>query len=208
MKQSTKLFANRPLRRPFVATVASATMVALGCGGQVAEVERDGTNGTGCPSGAACNPPGPDTPACPEAKPAEGAACGASLQCEYDPDPCGMASLANCTDGSCNPPAPEECPSEAPAAGTPCSPPQGGSCTYEGLCGGDVATCEQNVWKLSPIDADCDCPVDKPVDGTDCFMDQSCRYGDCMGAPNIEAVCTEGSWRVVEPSCNPPEPGQ
>src|SRR5258708_37256923 len=126
----------RPLRQPFLVTVAAlAGALVPGCGGAVST----------------------DAAACPAQQPTNGSSCATSGQvCEYPW--CGsLSAQVKCvagkwspqTFGGCNPPAPvPQCPSTEPKAGTdcfawtpqPCSYPNASLGTNDYVCSGSKWT--------------------------------------------------------------------
>ncbi len=162
-----------------------------------------------------CNPP---MPQCPADAPIRETACGPIAQeCTYGD--CGgvPTTTARCVAGtweissrSCNPPIPE-CPTEQPVADTACEPGVP-SCEY-GDCYGEPTTtaqCVDGTWKVAIQTCNPpppECPTDAPTEEAACeVLGQKCSYGDCDGAPTLEAECTEDGWSVAERSCNPPTP--
>jgi hypothetical protein len=212
----------RKLRAPFVATFAIA---AGACGGRVDHVDP------GPPSGGV-NPPAQVADAggaCPTATPDSGGACDlvSGTDCNYgncygQPD-----TSATCLNGtwevrvaSCNPPAPPAptCPATEPREGDQCAPTVPADCTYhENECNeangykSPIAySCRNGVWEVSG-GGSCNppaqvCPTAPPQDGTPCYGGLKCPYGDCYGAPTTFATCTNGTWNVLNSSCNPPVP--
>ena len=165
-------------------------------------------------SDRSCNPPPVE---CPAETPTAGAACDASLQdCSYGDCYGSPTKFASCVDGkwdiaemSCNPPA-VECPAETPTAGAACDASLQ-DCGY-GDCYGSPTTsasCVDGTWQVSVMSCNPPmpppCPDEKP--SGECFVEaQKCNYGDCAGSPTIFATCTDGTWSVVQRSCNPPMP--
>jgi hypothetical protein len=109
----------------------------------------------------ACNPPRALSNHCPESLPDIGTSCvdyQRGLTCEY-PFCSGMAPQVRCSDvsltweaielPSCNPPAPVECPPEAPVLGSDCYF-EGEQCVY-GTCGDpqdprSTPLCQDGFW--------------------------------------------------------------
>jgi hypothetical protein len=117
--------------------------------------------------GSSCNPPPPFE--CPPELPVQGEWCwgeDAEQQvCSYDSGPCCPPNEARCINGAweiseidCNPPPPDPCPEQQPAAGTACGGAECSnpyrSCGY-GDCGGSgqpevLAVCDGSTWSLQP----------------------------------------------------------
>lgn len=147
-------------RAPFVVTVIATSAAGLmACGGNVdgGAGGSSGSGGTAGSSGAgaggtgAVNPPPPD--GCPRTMPQYQTRCAVSkdLRCIYPTGECCPDMEARCVDGvwqtlisSCNPPPPDPCPTEAPAAGSSCAPEyECGASPYE--CNYDEPACETGV---------------------------------------------------------------
>jgi hypothetical protein len=185
------LLSNRPLRRPFVVTLAVASTLG-GCGGTATPTPGEPAHGVDASNGPPHNPPnvvldGSISGGCPADQPTQGAACGGNGICSYESTDCAPASnTATCRDGSwvvaeigCshNPPAfipdagPADASLDAPAAAA--------------------------------------CPSKEPVSLTRCTAPASevCQYpsSDCPGFSD-SATCQAGVWEVAAVGCshNPP----
>jgi hypothetical protein len=108
-----------------------------------------------------CNPPRPTIETCPESVPEFGSSCASflpGLTCNY-PYCYGLAPTARCgaesllwedvPRTSCNPPAPQQCPSQPPVLGSDCYP-EDLQCAY-GTCGDpndppSTPLCQDGVW--------------------------------------------------------------
>ena len=79
-----------------------------------------------------------------------------------------------------------------------------------GSTGGEIeGTAPSEVVGTSNPPPASDCPAAQPSNGDPCDVDSSnaCGYQDCFGSPAVTAKCTaDGTWSVVERSCNPPQP--
>ena len=191
----------RELQRAFVTTAAVASAALLpACGGSV-DVQ-----------------PTPVEATCPDTQPAEGTACEAPMECQYN-DGCGASVV--CVAGAwldmtppCNPPFPEPCPAEAPQLGSSCYEPYQ-SCLYPNWdeCGQDLnVTCNGGVWEADGISS-CNppppCPAEVPANGSICDFPVLCDYtidSECGLIP-ATASCDGATWTVDSTIiCNPPEP--
>jgi hypothetical protein len=206
--------AKRPVRTPFVVTLAAAaTILAPACGGRV--------------DGAPTTDAGDDTqqPAgCPTSTPNQGESCSGDISCMYEPNSCGFGTTATCQGGqwsvmrmSCNPPPPTpSCPATEPEPGSPCWQQLPGGCTYADRClpGQTVVSyCDNGQWSSSFVEMLVACPSTAPVDGTSCAecagrYPSSCAYEYCGMYPSREAQCDPitKTWRTLWTSCNPPPP--
>ncbi len=208
----------KPLRAPFVVTVAAAVAPAAAA---VA------VSATGC-SGAIVtyNPPPPDAGVdeCPTTAPAYGAACNLSSTVTCDYGPCAVMRCADTktwqSASSCNPPPPRQCPATAPQVGTTCYPqsiPSTG-CTFGpdgNLCMASATTffcdAKSGIWSSSSKPT---CPGLPAAVGAACgglcptTFDTSCTYraSGTLSECEIDRMCTGGKWVDSSPTCNPPPP--
>ena len=167
---------------------------------------------------APCNPP-PPPETCPEQPPEQGAPCGdLTLECDYDSCTNARgAEGARCVDYawqvdeeySCNPPPPDLCPEQLPAAGTGCEL-EGQACRY-GDSAELIAECVDLTWEVRCDEGqeDCQlpsgCPLMPPSQDAPCsHVGDTCGYYECAGAPTLTADCVNGSWQTTERTCNPP----
>lgn len=205
--------AKRPVRSPFVVTLAAAAaLLTPGCGARV-----DGGAGPG---------PVDPQPECPATTPVHGSTCSGELSCNYADTFCGSSAgtTAFCESGkwsvasaTCNPP-PPDCPYEEPTAGSACGYWGGRDCTYPDRCrsGFDSKNsyvCEDGKWAVRLGHAYAWCPPTQPVDGTSCadcaaHITGSCVYEYCGSTPSRESSCDPitRTWRSLALSCNPPPP--
>lgn len=136
------------------------------------------------------------------------------------------ASAAAVLDAGCGanvvtgnpPPTTESCPASLPQQGAACDPASvPDHCGYGSTpgCAGlpqHTAFCDAdtNAWRVIP--SSCNpppvqtCPQTAPTDGTFCYSDIRCTYGDCDGRPTTEASCSGNRWSVTTSTCNPPPP--
>lgn len=202
-----------------VTTAFSAIVVLAACGGQVGDNSAAGDGG---PDGTLTT--------CPKVAPAEGAACGGTLTCDYSS--CGPSggsgSSYECQSGkmvkfggsSCNPPAPE-CPPTEPTVGSSCLGGSWGSCNYRDTCEHRPVEarptqyiCGGGTWRLAAATEPsyvATCPTTVPTHDSPCTCGPThfygnCTYGDCYGMPTTQAYCdaTTGKWNVTLFTCNPP----
>jgi hypothetical protein len=227
--------ARKPVRSPFVVTVAVLAGAALpACGGQVRTDPSATTDAGGDTEPQSDTEVTPDTTppietTCPKDRPTIGSACRASadLWCEYGTCAAGSYPVTlKCEGGtwqqrggsSCNPP--PVCPA-VPYEGAPCTPGFG-DCSYPDKCEARPPDAPAYVhWaclgdRLGSRETTTDyvvkCPAVAPKNGDPCncagHYPGPCSYGDCYGTPTIRASCDERTmtWSVGETSCNPPPP--
>lgn len=225
---------HRSVRAPFVITASIALTVAAcggtangggGSGGSGAASGSGGAGGSGATSGSGGS--GGNAPECPTEAPQDGTACAVpGTECQFDR--CGPEGLSDiivsCEDGvwverlngTCNPPPPEECPSQEPSYGSYCEVDESRYCSYptSECCPDTDARCIDNAWEVSI--SSCNppppppCPEEMPVDGADCSPEDSCGYtvqtcvfGACGDTPQVaEAFCDGQQWNVKEVPCS------
>lgn len=136
----------------------------------------------GCFSDVTQNPPG--VPACPEAAPISGDACGyPGLTCPYEE--CGSPEMKCSNEGvwtveytvSCNPPPVLSCPDTLPTHGDPTCFGEG-TCEYTDECGGAVtASCPAGAWEVV-YQGTCNPPAPCDLFGTaeECGTTGYCRW--------------------------------
>lgn len=202
--------AKRPVRNPFVVTLAAATaLLTPGCGARV----------DGAPTGDTKKEQSSE---CPAAEPTHLAPCSGDLSCNYGDCGGSATTTAHCESGhwqvmrsSCNPPPPDWCPPSAPASGSSCFS-EGQWCEYMDRCvpSGQVSfTCKSGRWQGSFMTPTAACPTTPPVDGTSCAecagrYPETCVYEYCGTYPSREAICNPvtKTWSTRWSSCNPPPP--
>lgn len=220
--------ARKPVRSPFVVTVAVLGATLTACGGQVSP-DPNATADTGGDTEVQPDTELPFLKTCPSVRPATGSACRveSTLTCDYGM--CSDSALMQCSPDtstwknlggvSCNPP-PPVCP-EVPFEGAPCKPGRG-DCAYPDKCEARPPDApSMRYWacsgdRLVSRDITTDyvvaCPAAAPRHGDPCtcagHYPGPCSYGDCFGSPTISATCDERTmtWSVAERSCNPPAP--
>jgi hypothetical protein len=223
--------SRKPVRAPFVVTIA--VLATAACGGQVSagDPADGGTTTETAPPDTPTNPqPIPTT--CPAAKPIEGTDCALPAESNYcgygdcstggeDSWTCETGKWRNVGRSSCNPP-PPECPSTEPTEGAPCDTYGWGGCYYADLCparpadapSGASYQCMGGAWTKTAFGEDYElaCPTATPAQGDACecagHYPSACSYGDCYGTPTITARCDAATrtWSVAMLTCNPPPP--
>lgn len=125
---------------------------------------------------------------------------------------------ANVVSGNPPPNTTPACPTALPQNGVACDPSAvPDHCDYGVTpgCAGlpqHTAFCDADTQAWRVIPSSCNpppvqtCPTEAPADGTFCYSDIRCTYGDCFGRPTTEASCAGNRWSVTTSTCNPPPP--
>lgn len=225
-----------PRKSPFVITVlaASAVTSAVACGGSTTDAGLGGAGGAGNSSGSggtssggtSSGGSGGNVSGCPSSFPTHGTACTLpnGTTCNYDQGACCPDWGATCESGtwqafasSCNPPAPDPCPSEIPVNGAACgsSEPCGNSyqyCTY-GVCADGsaavTAECNGSSWVVSGSN-NCTLPACETLTACECFDRPDCMPESagclcecdfkCEGDPPCDCVCGGGTYLGCKPT--------
>lgn len=136
---------------------------------------------------------------CPATVPADGTPCAAadeSLTCVYE----------RCTSYDNYPTLQAVCERGVYRIRRP------GSCNPPGFFDGSLPDAASDASLDSNADASNDagdgCPSVIPMEGASCRAGLDCVYETCSygGHPTRQAICQDGSVRIVQTSCNPPPP--
>ena len=161
---------------------------------------------------------GPPPIACPPTLPADGVACGATLDCTYrgcDPT---RDDHARCDGARWSVVASaclSECPIAVPPDGTPCTLPYYVGCEWSARCiGSDLGFCRDGAWSVKRARceaADPGCPAAAPTDGATCphtpaGTGVACLYPNECGQVS-EFLCADDRWtRDRSGACSAPAP--